>query len=326
MRRRELIVLLGAAVAWPIAAREQQSVGPMIGFLHSGSADKNVARLDAFRKGLSEAGFVDGKNVAIEFRWANGETDKLPAMAADLVKRQPAVIVTAGSTPATVVAKSATSSIPIVFATGADPVALGFVESLNRPGGNITGVTSLNAELAAKWLGLFRGLASRATHYFAVVNAASALSKPFIRDLETGAKSLGINVDILRASSESEIDAAFAGVPQQSGNVLMFGPNSLFYTRREQIAALARRKAALTIFDDREYAVAGGLMTYGADWSNLTELAGGYTGRILKGEKPADLPVIRATKYEMVINLKTAKTLGLEMPPTLLATADEVIE
>jgi putative tryptophan/tyrosine transport system substrate-binding protein len=325
MRRREFLVLACAA-AWPLVAHAASADKPVIGFLHSGSRDQYGARLQAFLKGLSDAGFVDGVDVAIEYRWANGDNDKLPMLAADLIARQVAVIATVGSTSATVIAKAATSTIPIVFATGADPVELGFVASLNRPGGNITGVTSSNAELAGKWIGLSRELAPHAQRYFAVVNPASILGAVFTADLDAAAKASGSRLEILNASTEPEIEAAFAAFQQGDGEVLLFCPDPFFYAKRSWITALALSRRALTIFDDREYALAGGLLTYGADWSNLMALAGGYVARILKGEKPADLPVMRASKYELVINLKTAKSLGLDVPFTLLGGATEVIE
>jgi putative ABC transport system substrate-binding protein len=329
--RRNFITFVGGAaaassVAWPLAARAQQRAMPVIGFLHSASPEQNVKRLAAFHKGLSEAGFVEGRNVAIEYRWAAGQNDKLPALAADLIERHVALIATPGSTPAALAAKAATATVPIVFGAGADPVELGLVASLNRPGGNVTGVTSLNAEVTAKRLGVLRELVPQAAHYFALVNPTSALAQLFIKDLETGAASVGIHVDMLRASNDGEIEATFAGLPQQPGKALVLGPDAFFYIRRAHIAALAARHAVPTIFDGRDYVDAGGLASYGADFLDVMQLAGGYTGRILKGEKPADLPVVLSAKFEMAINLRTAKALGLEVPPTLLALADEVIE
>jgi len=327
MRRREFITLLGgASLVWPLAVRAQQPSMPVIGFLHAGSAEQYVQRLTAYRNGLSEAGFVEGRNVAIEFRWADGHDDRLPDMAADLIRRQVAVIATPGSTDAALAAKAATKTIPIVFAVGGDPVVLGLVASLNRPDGNITGVTSLNSEVAAKRFGLLRQLVPQAAHYFALVNPTSALADPFIKDLQVGAASLGIQVEILRASTAAEIEAAFAKLPQQPGMVLLVGTDAFFFIRRAQISALAARYALPAMFDNREYAEAGGLISYGADIFDFMRGAGGYTGRILKGEKPADLPVMQSTKYEFVINLKTAKALGLNLPQTVLGRADEVIE
>jgi putative ABC transport system substrate-binding protein len=327
MRRREFISLLGgAAAAWPLVARAQQPAMPVIGFLHSGEPEPNVKRLAAFRKGLSEAGFIEGQNVAIEFRWAGGQNERLPDLAADLVRRQVAVIATAGSTPAALAAKAATTTIPVVFAAGADPIALGLVPSLNRPGGNVTGITSTNAELAAKRLGLLHELVPQAARYFALVNPTSALTELIVKDLQAGARTLGLPVEILHASTDREIDEAFASLPQGSGNVLVFGPDAFFYIRRVQIAALAARHAVPAMADGRDYVEAGALVGYGADFLNLMQLAGGYTGRILKGEKPADLPVMQSTKYEFVINMKTAKALDVKISDNLLSLADEVIE
>ena len=280
----------------------------------------------AYRKGLSDAGFVEGQNTAIEFRWADGHVDRLPEMAADLIRRQVAVIATPGSTDAALAAKSATTTIPIVFAAGGDPVALGLVASLNRPGGNVTGATSMNADIAAKRLGLIRQLLPQDARYFVLVNPTGVLADPYIKDLEAGAASLGLHAEILHASNDAEIDAAFANLPQEPGTVLLVSTDAFFFSRHTQIASLATRHALPAMFDNREYTAAGGLMSYGADFYNVLQLAGVYTGRILKGEKPADLPVVQATKYEFVINLKTAKQLGLTIPPGILAIADEVIE
>ena len=326
MRRREFITLIGGAATWPLAARAQQPPMPVIGFLHSGSPEQNVERLAAYRKGLNEAGFIENRNVAIEFRWAAGHNDRLPALAANLVRQQVAVIATPGSTPAALAAKAATSNIPIVFAIGADPVELGLVASLNRPGGNVTGITSMNADIAAKRFELIRELVPQAARYFGMVNPASPLAQPMSKALEAGAATLGIHVDIIRASTDPEIDAAIDGLPQSSINVMVSGTDSLFYIRRAHIAALALHHRLPTIFDDRAYAAAGALASYGADFLNLMELAGDYTGRVLKGQKPADLPAIQAAKFEFVINGSTAKTLGMAIPPTLLALADEVVE
>ena len=325
--RRTFLAGLAGAAAMPLVAQGQQTPTPVIGFLHSGSAEQNADRLTAYRKGLNEAGFVEGQNVTIEFRWAAGRNDKLQELAGDLVRRRVAVIATPGSTLAAVVAKAATTSIPIVFAVGADPVALGLVASFNRPGGNVTGITSLNAEIAAKRFGLIRQLVPQAVRYFALVNPTDpVLAEPFTKDVQAGAATIGIHIEIMRASTEREIERAFANFPRQSGGVLVFGPDAFFYSRRTQIAALAVQHAVPTIFDGRDYVEAGGMASYGADFDNLMRLAGGYTGSILRGEKPANLPVVRSTKYELVINLKTANALGVVVPPMLLATADEVIE
>jgi putative ABC transport system substrate-binding protein len=326
MRRREFVGLLGGvALAWPLMARAQPAM-PVIGFLHAGSAEENQKRLAAFHKGLAGAGFVVGQNVAIEYRWAAGRNEDLSALAADLIRRNVTMIATPGSTGAAVVAKGATATIPVVFAIGADPVALGLVNTLSRPGGNATGITSLNAEIGAKRLGLLRDLVPQAARYFALANPASPLAEPFIKDLEAGAASLAIHIDILRASNDAEIEAVFASLPQRPGNVLVSGPDAFFFTRRAQIVAQAARYAVPAVFDDRAYVDAGGLLNYGADWMNVMELAGGYAGRILKGEKAADLPVQQASKFEFVINLKTAKTLGIDVPQKLLLIADDVVE
>jgi putative ABC transport system substrate-binding protein len=326
MRRRAFIGLIGGAALVPLAARAQQAVLPTIGFLHSGSADQNVNRLASFHKGLADTGYTEGRNVAIEYRWADGHADKLPELAADLIRRKVQVIATPGSTPGSVVAKRATSTIPIVFAVGADALAMGLVKSLGHPEANVTGVTSLNADLAAKRLGLVRELAPAAKNFFIVVNPTSGLSEPALKDAQAGATAAGVTVGVLRASTDTEIEAAFAGLPQGTGTIVMFTPDSFFFTRRSAIAALAMSRSIPTMFDDREYVVAGGLAAYGADWSSIMRLAGQYTGRVLKGEKPADLPVQQADKFAMVINTKTANALGIEVPLKLISTADEVIE
>jgi putative ABC transport system substrate-binding protein len=326
MRRREFFGTMIGASCWPLAARAQQPALPVIGFLHAGSPDENVKRLAAFRKGLADAGFVEGKNVAIEYRWASGKNDQLPAMAADLIRHKVVVITTPGSTAASVVAKAATTAVPIVFSSGTDPVALGLVASLNRPGGNVTGITSLNAELAAKRLGLLHDLVPSASRYFTLVKPTSELAAPFLSDLRSASASSGIQVEVLNANTAGEIDRAFAGLPQTPGNVMVFGPEGFFYIHRAHIAELALRHALPTFFDVRDYVDAGGLASYGSDYSNVMELTGNYVARVLNGEKPADLPVQQATKFELVLNLKTAKALGIEVPPKLLATADDVVE
>jgi putative tryptophan/tyrosine transport system substrate-binding protein len=329
VRRREFIALVGGAaaltVARPFVAHAEQTK-PLIGFLHASSRQASAKRLAAFHKGLNETGLVEGQNIAIEYRWADGDADRLPEMAADLVRRRVVLIATPGSGAAAVAAKAVTTSIPIVFATGADPVALGLVASLNHPGGNVTGIVSQNVELAAKRLEILRELVPQATHYFAVVNPTSPLTEPFMDDLQAGAKKLGIQVGVLTAGSEPEIDAAFVGLPKQSGTALVFSSDGFLYGRRGQIVALAARYALPAIYDGRDYVDAGGLASYGADFLNVMQLAGDYVGRVLKGEKPADLPVMRSEKFELVINLKTAKALGLTVPDKLLALADEVIE
>jgi putative ABC transport system substrate-binding protein len=326
MRRREFIGLLGGAVALPFAARAQTPAMPVIGFLHAGSPEENTRRLDAFRKGLAAAGYVEGQNVAIEYRWASGRTQDLAAMAADLIAKSVTLIATPGSTAAAVAAKAATSTVPIVFSSGTDPVALGLVASLNRPGGNATDITSLNAELGAKRLGLFRELAPGLTRYFTLVRPSSELAAPFVADLQGAASSLGVSVEVLKADTSDEIDAALAPIPQQAGCGMIFGPEGFFYIHRKRIADLALARSLPTIFDVRDYVDAGGLASYGSDYFNVMELTGNYVARVLKGEKPADLPVQQATKFELVINRKAAKALGLDLSRTLLVTADEVID
>jgi putative ABC transport system substrate-binding protein len=326
IRRREFIALIGCAAVLPLAARAQQPKTPVIGFLHAASRKESAKRLAAFHKGLNEAGFVEGQNVAIEYRWADGHADRLPDLAVDLVRRPVTVIATPGSAAAAIAAKAATTRIPIVFATGADPVALGLVASLNHPGGNVTGMVSQNVELAAKRLEVMREMVPQATRYFAVVNPTSPLTEPFMDDLQAGAKTLGIQVGVLSTGSEAEIDATFAALPKQSGTALVFSSDGFLYGQRGQIVALAARYALPAIYDGRDYVDVGGLASYGADFLNVMQLAGNYVGRILKGEKPADLPVMRSEKFELVVNLKTAKALGLTIPDKLLALADEVIE
>jgi putative ABC transport system substrate-binding protein len=325
MKRREFISLLGGAAAWPLAARAQQAM-PVIGFLHSGSLEVNAQRVAAFRKGLRDTGYVEGQNVAIKFRWAAGQDARLPEMAADLVRRRVAVIATPVSTQATLAAKAATTTIPIVFAVGGDPVAMGLVASLNRPAGNATGISILNVELNAKRLGLLRELAPRATRYAALVDRSSAMTDAVIRNLEASAPALGLKVEILYAGTDHEIDAAFANLSQAPGAALLVISSEFLFIRRAQIVTLAARHALPAIYQTREYADIGGLMSYAPDIVNACELVGIYAGRLLKGEKPADLPVAQSTKFEMVINLTTAKALGISVPPTLLALADEVIE
>jgi putative ABC transport system substrate-binding protein len=326
MRRREFIALVGgAAVARPLAARAQQPM-PVIGFLNPASPQGYARQLAAFLKGLGETGYFDGRNVAIEYRWSEGRIDKLPAMAADLVHRQVTVIA-ATTIPAALAAKAATTTIPIVFETAADPVQLGLVASLNRPGGNITGVTQLAAEVAPKRLELLHELLPTVRVMALLVNPADpALAEPTTKEALASAHTLGLELHVLNASTEQDFDAVFAELIQLRAGGLVIGPDVLFTSRREQLAALSLRHAVPTIYEHREFAAAGGLMSYGSDTSETYRLAGNYTGRILKGEKPADLPVQEATKVELYVNLKTAKALGITIPLTLLGRADEVIE
>jgi putative ABC transport system substrate-binding protein len=317
---------LGGAAAWPLAARAQQAAVPVIGFLHTGSPDLNTKFVAGFRKGLAQAGFIEGQNVAIEFRWAAGQDERLPQLAADLVRQRVSVIATPASTPAALAAKAATSEIPIVFATGGDPVALGLVASLNRPGGNVTGIAFQTVELAGKGLGLLHELLPTTVRVVAVVNPNFALTDATLQGLEAGAATLRLKLEIARAGTNGEIEAALASLSQNSPVALLFGPDPSFTNRRAQLVALAARYALPAMYLTREFAEVGGLISYGPDLTNAYRETGGYIGRVLKGEKPATLPVVQPTKFELVINLKTAKALRLDIPDKLLALADEVIE
>jgi putative ABC transport system substrate-binding protein len=326
MRRREFIVFVGgAAAAWPLAARAQQPAMPVIGFLNSASPEGYAPFVAAFRQGLREAGYVEGQNATIEYRWAEGQYDQLPALAADLVRRNVAVIA-ATSTPAARAAKAATPTVPIVFTTADDPVKLGLVASLNRPGGNVTGVSSLLVDLGSKQVGLLRELVPGIPAIAALMNANFPGTERQLRDVEAAARALGLQLTVLRASSEREIDAAFATMVEKGSGALLLGVDPFFAARRDQIVALAARHAIPAIYPVREFAVAGGLMSYGSDFADSYRQAGIYTGRIVRGEKPADLPVQRSTKFEFVINFKTAKALGLTVPNSMQLLADELIE
>ena len=327
LERRDFITLLGgAAAAWPLAARAQQPM-PVIGFLGSTSPQSSAKSMEAFRKGLSENGYVEGRNVAIEFRWAGGREDRMPELAADLVQRRVAVIAVPASTAGAQAAKTATSNIPIVFAIGGDPIALGLVAGLNRPGGNVTGVMSLNVDLTAKRLGLLRELAPQATRFVALVSPNAVNTDAIVKEVHASVPILGSPVEILYAgTSDRDIEAAFANLSQRPGAALLVTVDPFFFDRRALIVALAARHALPTVYFRREYADIGGLISYGTNVDNLFELTGIYTGRVLRGEKPADLPVLQPTKLDMVINLSTAKALSIDVPPTLLALADEVIE
>jgi putative ABC transport system substrate-binding protein len=328
MRRREFITLLGgAAAAWPLAARAQQPAMPVIGFLSSTSPHLYEHRLRPFGQGLKEAGYVEGQNVEIDYRWAEGQHDRLPALAAQLVQRRVAVIVAAGGTPSAMAAKAATATIPIVFGVAVDPVEVGLVASLSRPGGNVTGVTNLNVEVGPKRLELLRELLPSVTVIAVLVNPASpAIADPFVRGMQAAARTLGLQLHVLHASTERDFDTVFATLVQLRAGALVLGPDIFFNARSEQLAALTIRHAVPAIFQYRQYVAAGGLLSYGPSEKEYYRLVGVYTGRILKGAKPADLPIEQPIKFELMINLKTAKALGITVPPTLLARADEVIE
>jgi len=327
IRRRELIAgLSGAAIAWPLTVRAQQPTMPVIGFLSTRSPESAVDLVTAFRKGLAEGGFKEGQNVAIEFRWAGGQYDRLPALAADLVHRQVAAIVATGSSAPAIAAKAATATIPIVFETGGDPVQGGLVASLNRPGGNVTGVFALVAVLEGKRLGLLREMVPTATLIAVLLNPANPAFRLQLNDIQQAARNVGQQLHILQASSEREIDAAFAAAAQLRVGGMLVGADAGFGSRRDQLIALAARYAIPTIFEVREFAVSGGLMSYGTDLPDAYHQVGIYAGQILKGTKPSDLPVDQLTKFEFVINMKTAKTLGLTVPNSMQLLADEVIE
>jgi putative ABC transport system substrate-binding protein len=323
--RRDLITLLAGAAAWPLATRAQQPAMPVIGFLHPGSAEPNSFILAAFRQGLSETGYVEGGNVAIEYRWAQDNNDRLPALAADLVRRGVNVIATPSSTAAALAAKAATTTIPIVFSIGIDPVGVGLVSTFNRPGGNATWVVSMNTQLGPKRLGLMRELLPQAARFGLLVNPGNPTNADIlVRDLH--AVAIDKHIEVVRATTVREIDAAFASLSQQRTDALLVNPDAFFSTRRVQLATLATRHAIPVIYVDRIFPEAGGLMSYGSNIVDRERRVGIYTGRILKGEKPADLPIERASKFEFIVNLTTARALGLDFPPTLLALADEVIE
>jgi putative ABC transport system substrate-binding protein len=325
VRRREFMTLLGGAATWPLAAGAQQPAMPVIGFLNGTSSEGYGPFLSAFRQGLSETGYVENRNVAIEYRWAEGHYDRLPALAGDLVRRGVAVIA-ATSTPANRIAKAATTSIPIVFTTSSDPVELGLVASLSHPGGNVTGAVTMNVELGTKRLELLREVIPRESTILVLANPANPNFEAQLGDLNEAARTLGQPIRMMTVGSETEIDAAFERLGQQRAGAIIVNTDALLFSRRNQLIDLTKRYAVPAIFDRREFTAGGGLMSYGGSVTDIYRLAGVYTGRILKGEKPADLPVQRATKVELAINLKTAKALGLEIPPTLLARADEVIE
>jgi putative ABC transport system substrate-binding protein len=326
MKRREFISLLGGAVAaWPLAARAQQGAMPVVGFLNPTSPDTNADRLRAFRQGLKDIGYVEGENVAIEYRWAEGQLDRVPALAAELVRRRVAVIVSF-SNIAALPAKAATTTIPIVFNVADDPVKLGLVASLARPGGNLTGINFFSAELTAKRLELLRELVPTATRVAVLVNPAGPDTETSMRDLEPAARAMGLQVRVLNAVTSREINAAFANFVRERPDALFVATDPFFSSRRVQLANLASHHSIPATYSDRQFAEVGGLMSYGTSTMDAWRQVGVYTGRILKGAKPADLPVVQSSKFELVINAETARLLGLTVPPMLLARADEVIE
>jgi putative tryptophan/tyrosine transport system substrate-binding protein len=328
MRRREFISLICcAAVTWPLGARAQQSAMPVVGYLDVGSPEGSASIAAAFRRGLARTGQVEGRNVAIEYRWADGHNDRLPELAADLVRHKVSVIATPGSTAAAVAAKATTATIPIIFAIGTDPVAAGLVAALNRPGGNVTGIVTLNAVVGPKRLELLNQVIPAANIVALLINPTNpVLSEPLLRDTQAAARKLGIQLHVVRASSDGEIEAAFAALHELKVSGVVIGSDQFFNSRTRQLAALALQHLLPAVYQYREFTAAGGLISYGANLSEAFELAGVYTGRILNGEKPADLPVQQSTKVELTVNLGTAKALGLTIPPSVLVAAEEVIE
>jgi putative tryptophan/tyrosine transport system substrate-binding protein len=328
MRRREFITLLGSATAtaWPLAANAQQSAMPVVGFLSARSPGESASALAAFRQGLGETGYFEGKNVTIEYRWAEGRYDRLPALAAELVSRQVAVIAATGGEPSPLAAKAATTTIPIVFSLGGDPVEARLVASLNQPGGNLTGTTLMAVEMAPKRLGILRQLIPNASTVAILVNTKYQTTAAEVRNVEDAARALGIKISVLNASTEDEIDTAFTTIVQQKADALIIGTEPFLLGQRDQLVRLAARHSIPTIYFVREFADAGGLLSYGPSIANGYRQVGVYTGRILGGAKPAELPVLQPTSFQLFINLKTARALRLNVPATLLATADEVIE
>ena len=328
MKRREFITLLGGAAAtWPLVARAQQSAMPVIGFLYPGSIDVIADRVRTFRQGLKDTGFIEGENVAIEFRWAEDQIERLPELAAELVRRQVTVIAAVGGNAPALTAKTATSTIPIVFAVGEDPVGLGLVASIARPGGNLTGINFLAAELHAKRLELLRELVPGAVRVAVLINPGNAVNaETTLRDVQAAARAVGLQMQIIRASTGREIDAAFATMARERPDALLVGGDPFFNSRRVQLALLAARHAVSAAYASREYAEVGGLMSYGPNFLDAYRQIGVYVGRILKGAKPADLPVVQSSKFELVINAQAARVLGLTVPASLLARADDVIE
>jgi ABC-type uncharacterized transport system substrate-binding protein len=320
VRRREFVALLGGAAAWPLAARAQQPAMPVVGFLNSRSLRSDSRFVTAFQQGLGETGYVQGQNVAIEYRWAEGQLDRLPALAADLVRRRVAVMVATGGNVSALAAKEATNTIPIVFTTGGDPVMLGLVTSLNRPGGNLTGLSALTGLLGVKRLELLHELVPKATMIGVVMNPTNPGTEAYAKDVYEAARARGQQIQILNASTEGEIDTAFASMVQLGVGAILIVTDAFFLGWRDHLVAQAAR------YENRDFVAAGGLISYGTDLADMYRQAGVYAGRILKGEKPADLPVMQPTKFEMIINLRTGKALGIDVPDKLLALADEVIE
>jgi putative ABC transport system substrate-binding protein len=329
MRRRDFLSIVGASSAtWPVAARAQRSALPVIGFLNSETPELFVDRLRGFRQGLKETGYVEGENVVIEYRWADSHADRLPALATDLVHRKVAVIAATGGTiPAVTVVKAATPTVPVVFIVPEDPVGLGLVASLSRPGGNATGINFFGGELIAKRLGLLRELVPKAVRVAVLLNPGNVgRSKPILQEVDAAARSMDLQIQVFHATNAGEIDTSFDMIARERPDALFVAPDPLFFGRRVQLAILAARHAIPTTYPVRDNAVAGGLMSYGSDVTDAYRQVAVYVGRVLKGAKPADLPVIQATKFELVINARTAKAIGLAVPPALLARADEVIE
>ena len=327
IQRRDFITLLGgAAASWPLAARAQQPAVPVIGYLYSGTPEASASWVAAFRKGLSESGFSEGHNVAIEYRWAYNDPARLPELAADLVRRRVAAIVTPGIAASVLAAKAATATIPIVFRTGGDPIELGFVASLNQPGGNVTGINAMSLETVAKRVGLLHDLLPHAERLAVLLNPNDPNADHYTKDLQAAASTIGWQIEFLGASNIREIDIAFANLAQKRLDALLVVPQGLLFNRRVQIVTQVTRYALPSVYPNREFAEIGGLMSYGPNSADEFRLTGVYTGRILKGEKPSSLPVLRASKFELVINLQTARIFDIAIPPNLLAIADEVIE
>ncbi len=327
MKRREFVALIGSTAAtWPLAAQAQQSAMPLVGFLSGGSPVPSVSNVAAFRKGLSETGYAEGQNISIEYRWANGQFDRLPALATELVSRTVAVIAATGGTASVLAAKAATTTIPIIFSTGGDPVKLGIVASLNRPGGNVTGVSFLANTLGMKRMELLHTLIPKSALIGLLANPLNPNYASEISDMEAAARAFGQQVLVMKARNDDDLDGAFATFDQQRVSAISVVSDAFFNSRREALAAFEKRYSIPAIFSQRLFTVAGGLMSYGPSLTDAYQLVGNYTGQILKGKKPADLPVIQSVKFEFVLNLKTAETLGLGVPPSLLALADEVIE